>query len=244
MPIYKMNGRKDGKQKYRVRINYKDASGAPRQSDKVTYGLDEAKLLEMQLRRNLMDNPSESILTLSQLIEEFKTVRRFEIRESSMDKFVRVLNLHVVPYFGNLTFNKITIKRLNLWKVSIEALPLALKSKQMIYSTFRTLLNYAVKMGHISSHELNRVGNFKNAIYMKKEMAFYTPQEASKFLATAKEHTLQSEVENEWDYYVFFAIAIYTGLRKGEIHALRWSDLDNNYLSRSTKYNTKIKRRG
>jgi len=30
---------------------------------------------------------------------------------------------------------------------------------------------------------------------------------------------------------VFFNIAFYTGLRKGEIHALRWSDIDNQYLS-------------
>jgi len=30
---------------------------------------------------------------------------------------------------------------------------------------------------------------------------------------------------------VFFNIAFYTGLRKGEIHALRWTDIDNNYLS-------------
>lgn len=35
----------------------------------------------------------------------------------------------------------------------------------------------------------------------------------------------------EWNFYVFFNIAYYTGLRKGEIHALRWIDINNNYLS-------------
>ena len=34
----------------------------------------------------------------------------------------------------------------------------------------------------------------------------------------------------EWNYYVFFNIAFYTGLRKGEMHALRWSDIDGDYL--------------
>ena len=29
----------------------------------------------------------------------------------------------------------------------------------------------------------------------------------------------------------FFSIAFYTGLRKGEIHALKWSDIDGEYLS-------------
>ena len=34
MPIYKMDGSKDGKQKYRVRINYTDVFGKARQTEK------------------------------------------------------------------------------------------------------------------------------------------------------------------------------------------------------------------
>lgn len=34
----------------------------------------------------------------------------------------------------------------------------------------------------------------------------------------------------EWNFYVFFNIAFYTGLRKGEIHALKWTDIEGNYL--------------
>lgn len=44
----------------------------------------------------------------------------------------------------------------------------------------------------------------------------------------------------EWDYYVFFNIAFYTGMRKGEIYALRWTDIDNDiHISRSI--NQKLK---
>ena len=38
MPIYKMPGNKDGKQKYRVRINYTDRNGVAHQLDRVAYG--------------------------------------------------------------------------------------------------------------------------------------------------------------------------------------------------------------
>lgn len=38
MPIYKMEGKKNGKQKYRVRINYVDSFGAKKQTDTVVYG--------------------------------------------------------------------------------------------------------------------------------------------------------------------------------------------------------------
>ena len=49
MPIYKMQGKKDGLQKYRVRINYTDRSGKPHQLDRVAYGAEAAKELERQL---------------------------------------------------------------------------------------------------------------------------------------------------------------------------------------------------
>ena len=51
MPIYKMAGRRDGKQKYRVRINFIDLLGKKRQIDRVVYGAEEAKLLELQLKK-------------------------------------------------------------------------------------------------------------------------------------------------------------------------------------------------
>jgi len=34
----------------------------------------------------------------------------------------------------------------------------------------------------------------------------------------------------DWGYYVFFNIAFYTGARKGEINALKWSDIDGNIM--------------
>lgn len=55
MPIYKMtdkngkNIRKDGLQKYRVRINYTDSFGKSHQIDRVAFGAETAKQLELQL---------------------------------------------------------------------------------------------------------------------------------------------------------------------------------------------------
>ena len=64
MPIYKMKGSKDGLQKYRIRINYHDMSGNARQIDRVAYGLDNAKELEMRLNRDIKKEAPARRLTL------------------------------------------------------------------------------------------------------------------------------------------------------------------------------------
>lgn len=35
----------------------------------------------------------------------------------------------------------------------------------------------------------------------------------------------------KWHYYVFFNIAFYTGMRKGKIHALQWTDIKDGYIN-------------
>ena len=53
MPINKINGKKDGLQKYRVRVNYVDSLGKYKQIERTAYGKDAAKELEARLTRSL-----------------------------------------------------------------------------------------------------------------------------------------------------------------------------------------------
>ena len=76
-------------------------------------------------------------------------------------------------------------------------------------------------------------------------MSFYTPEEFKKFIEIAKRQAIEKQKKEknmyEWNFYVFFNIAYYTGLRKGEIHALRWNDIDNDYLSVKHSITQKLK---
>ena len=244
MPIYKMNGRRDGKQKYRVRINYIDALGKARQVDRVTYGSDEAKLLELKLQQDIRQEAPAKRMTLRELFREYCNIRKNEMRESTLDKFKHITENHIMPELGGLKLSKITPSILAQWKMSIESRGLALTTKQSAYSPLRAMLNYAVKMEYIPKNPLDKVGNFKSSGDIKKEMDFYTPQEFKRFLSAARQNAQEAEERgflSEWDYYVFFAIAFYTGLRKGEIHALQWSDISGSFLSVKRSIAQKLK---
>lgn len=85
MPIYKMNSRKNGLQKYQVRLNYKDKLGKARQIDRVAYGLEEAKTLERQLSYNIKNENPHKNMTLGKLFNEYMQMKHHEIKETSID---------------------------------------------------------------------------------------------------------------------------------------------------------------
>lgn len=245
MPIYKMEGKKNGKQKYRVRINYVDSFGAKKQTDTVVYGLDEAKELERQLQTDKHEVISGGNMTLDELFNEYLETKQHEIRETSLDKSKRILQKHIIGSLGKYKLNKLNLKILQKWKNEISEKGLSLIMNQNIYKEFRALLNYAVKLEYIPTNLLVKLGNFKSGtVIKKKEMDYYTADEFKKFISVARTCAESAQANGnyfEWNYYVFFSIAFYTGMRKGEIHGLRWSDIDGEYISVKRSIAQKLK---
>ena len=87
---------------------------------------------------------------------------------------------------------------------------------QNIYRELSAMLNYAVRMELLPKNPLSGVGTFRDANFEKpaEKLHYYTPEQYRRFIAEAKKDT-------DRRYYVFFSIAFYTGMRKGEINARR-----------------------
>ena len=84
-------------------------------------------------------------------------------------------------------------------------------------------------MRYLDKNPVAFVGNFKEVYFETEQdkLHYYTKEEFLKYISAAKRLI---EKPSDWDFYVFFCIAFYTGMRKGEIHALKWSDVDNNII--------------
>ena len=237
MPIYKAKGKKDGLQKYNVRINYISDNGKAKQLTRTAYGSEAAKDLERLLINEIQTKGENSVkkMTMQELFNEYIDAKRNEVRESSKDKYKRNFELYVQPTMANVCLDKITVSMLQKWKLMIEDKGLALKTRQQAYLILNATLNYAVRMEYITRNPLNKLGTFKEAQSIKAEMGFYTADEFKRYISTIKklaaEKQLKYQDASEWDYYVFFNITFYTGLRKGEIHALKWSDINGKILS-------------
>ena len=252
MPIYKMDGRKDGLQKYRVRINYIDKDGKNKQLDRVAYGKEAAKDLERKLSMDLKTGELVvNRMTVQQLCDEYLTVKKAAVRETSLNRIRRRLQLHILDFCKDEKIADLNPRKLQEWKTYIEGKkseqgqPLIISTKQGIYSEFRALLNYAVKMEYLQKNYLLTVGNFIDAYKAHVDIDFYEPEEFKEFISAARKSAEASEKATnsiyEWHYYIFFCIAFYAGLRKGEIFALKWTDLRGDMLSVTRSINQKLK---
>ena len=239
MPIYKMSGSKDGKQKYRIRINYIDPTGKYKQVDRVTYGKAEAQLLETRLLAEIKEAPPQS-MTVRELYNEYMAAKKSEVRATTYDKNRRNLELYILPEFGDKRLDKLTLPALQEWKTKVGASDLKIRSKQNIFKEFSALLNYAVKMEYIQRNPLNSLGNFKDAYFQTQEekLHYYTPEQFKAFITAAANHV---NTLTDRGYYVFFNIAFYTGMMKGEINALRWSDIEGNIIHVRRSVTQKLK---
>ena len=230
MPIYKMDGKKDGQQKYRVRINYVDNMGKNRQIDRVAYGNAEAKFLEAKLMKEVKESVPASRYTVGLLFEEYIEAKKHEVRETSLDKTNRIVKRYVLPYVGNIKIEKLNNSIIQNWKNSINGLGLRIKTRQNIFGEFRAMMNYAVRMEYIIKNPLVSAGNFKDAYDISShedKLRYYTPEQFKKYIECARKNAVSLI---DWGYYVFFNIAFYTGMRKGEINALKWTDIEEDKI--------------
>lgn len=230
MPITKANGKKDGQQKYRVRVNYIDKDGNYKQIERTAYGLAEAKQLELQLISDTKNSETGGNMTVEELANEYLKSKKYTVRETSFVKIKGNLDRYILPHTKNIRIDKLTKSVLQEWKTTIEKENYSIRHKQNIYSEFRALLNYAVKMEYLIKNPILSVGNFVDPydiVGQEDKLQYYTSEEFKKYIACAKE---KAKSIVEWGYYVFFNIAFYTGMRKGEINALKWSDIEENKI--------------
>lgn len=243
MPIQKSGGKKDGKQRYRVRINYTDKDGKAHQIERVAYGLAEANDLEAKLKAEIKEQSPIKKMTVQDLFDEYIEVKSHEVRESSLRVSNYILKNHVLPSLGEYRLDRLNNTALQNWKNNISSQDFSVTTQKNIYREFRTMLNWAVKMDYLVKNPLTKIGNFKDPYFEKPEekLQYYTPKQFQKYIKKAREYAETDGTVTGWGYYVFFAIAFYTGMRKGEINALKWSDIDKDIIHVRRSITQKLK---
>jgi integrase len=156
-------------------------------------------------------------------------------KPSTARKHEEVLRLHLLPVFERIRLSEITRDRLKQLIAQLVTKPkisrkraaegepeatvetLSRNSIRLILSTLRVILSQAVEDGIIAANPAARIGRF---VKVDKERFRPSPlgrEEAESFLKAAREICPA--------YYTLFLTALRAGLRRGELVALTWGDI-------------------
>ena len=154
----------------------------------------------------------------------YETYCKPGVRESTMVTYEYRINLHILPALGHIQLNKLTENDLQQFYTNLKKSGRIIRtdvhgpglSDRMVrscHATCRAALEKAKEM-----HLISRNPAIGRKLPPKKarEMQVLTPEEIQRFLIQAKEDGL----------YEMFLLELCSGMRRGELLALEWRDLN------------------
>jgi len=147
--------------------------------------------------------------TVAEAVSAYLETERVRLKPSTIGVYRRQLDCHITPLFGKMRCDELTAEiSQNFVNILIEKNGLAVVTAQSIFNLLKSALP-DVKA------EVFAVKFPKQA---KKSVDFLTSAEQKRIEQAAKER------ENG-DDYIAIMLCLYTGIRIGELCALRWSDV-------------------
>jgi integrase len=150
-----------------------------------------------------------------------------ECKPSTAYSYEQLLRLHVLPKFGTKQLTTITREEIKKFLAELSQavklvndVPVPKFSRntlRLIVCALRAVLNAAVEDRILASNPASRVGRFARSDKPARQAATMTRKETESFLAAVQ------DVCPEWE--PFFLTALRAGLRKGELIALKWGDI-------------------
>jgi integrase len=141
-----------------------------------------------------------------------------ECKPSTVRSYEQLLRIHVIPRFGERRLTEIEREQIKAFIADLsQCARFARNTLRLIVCALRTVLNAAVEDGIIESNPASKVGRFAKSEKPARQASAMSGAEAESFLAAVH------DVCPEW--HPFFLMALRSGLRKGELIALQWGDI-------------------
>lgn len=141
-----------------------------------------------------------------------ETVERTR-KPGTVKRYHELLSVHILPELGRYRLGKITPEMIERLYARVQARGLSSSTAHRVHNVLHKLLKDAQRVGLVAVNVADNVTPPRDATH---EMACWTPEQAQTFLDTASGHRLEA----------LFVLALHTGMRLGEILALRWTDVD------------------
>lgn len=178
-----------------------------------------AALLEMEIAKKGLPTAKKNVLFEEIFLDWFDQYKN-TVKPSTAYTQLNMINKHILPNFTGLRMDKITTaycqKQVNKWFESY-------KKYHNLVGVLRRIFKYAKLTKQIDYDPMDAVitpnKKSRQELWDDYTAPFYTKEQLLTFLSELK------KTNNDLAYTLFRLLA-FTGLRKGELLALMWSDID------------------
>jgi integrase len=189
-----------GKRRWQSFDSFKDAQAALRKTQS------EADLVRSGSAQ--MGQPDRTFAELGELWVDVKHRKRSIVDDRSR------LRLHLLPAFGPLKLAEINPTRIARFERDLSR-RLSVGTVQRVLALLKSMLRLAVEHGWIGTAPTVRLPKSEEVAYLWLR----SDAEIARMLEAARRRGYPGLVE-------FYATAVYTGMRAGELCGLRWQDVD------------------
>ena len=152
-------------------------------------------------------------------------VHASQLKATTLERYKQVINKHLIPELGAIKLQDLRASHVQalytnlLTRPTATGEPLSPRTVELIGTVLKIAIKYAVNVDEVMAvNPASRVPlpNGKGSI-----PAPWSIQELNTFLDVARTHRL----------FFFFRLSAFTGARRGELLALKWSDFDGSAIT-------------
>ena len=209
-----MKAEKDKKTgKWLIQYRYTDWQGKRRKSTK--RGFATKREAEEWLRNFLITQKADFDMKFEDFWKMYYADMETRLREHTMRTKKYIVELKILPYFGNKRVNDITAADIRQWQNELIKMGYSPTYLKTINNQLSAIFNYAVRYYDLKSNPCAKAGSMGKS--KAEEMDFWTGEEFRRFI---------DSVMNKRLSYMAFMTLYWTGMRLGELLALNPKDVD------------------
>jgi integrase len=153
-------------------------------------------------------------LRLGEFLDDFmENVAKHSLRPRSYQRSRELVDYHIKPALGNVKLSSLDPRRVQAFYSSKLDKGLSKRTVQYIHSVLHRSLEQALRWGLVNRNVTDLVDKPKPD---KKPVKTWSADEVNRFLRAVEDHR----------WYPIYILAVYTGMRQGELLGLHKSDVD------------------